>query len=96
MTKASLLQELKHHSFCRPNEGTLQLHVDLSPMAAPGLDSSRSAGEEPTSEVQAMLEKAIRNIKAVDLETLCIVAGRQVDFPQGRSLRQIKPHLRTP
>ena len=47
-------------------------------MAAPGLDSSRSAGEEPTSEVQAMLEKAIRNIKAVDLETLCIIAGRQV------------------
>ncbi len=86
-------------SWCRPNEGTLQLHVDLSPMAAPGLDASRSAGEESTSEVQSMLEKSIRNIRAVDLETLCVVAGRQVKqlskpyptsmiYPNGKSLEE--------
>ena len=69
----------------------MQLHVDLSPMAAPGLDSSRSAGEEPTSEVQAMLEKAIRNIKAVDLETLCIVAGRQVGLASRETSLPAKP-----
>lgn len=47
-------------------------------MAAPGLDSSYRAGEEAMSDIQLLLEKAIRGIRAVDLEALCIVAGKKV------------------
>jgi exosome complex RNA-binding protein Rrp42 (RNase PH superfamily) len=47
-------------------------------MAAPGLDANSRSGEDSTSEVQQMLDKAIRDIKAVDMEALCILAGRKV------------------
>lgn len=60
----------------------MQLIVDYSGMAAAVVDISSRAGEESTSEVQVMLDKAIRNIKAVDPETLCIVPGRQVTPPE--------------
>ena len=64
--------------FCRPNEGIVQLFVEHSPMAAPGLDVSLRSGEEAASEVQALVDKGIKSIKAVDQEALCIIAGRQV------------------
>ncbi len=47
-------------------------------MAAPGVDSSARSGEDSISQVQQMLDKAIRDIRAVDLEALCILAGRKV------------------
>ena len=54
------------------------MFVDYSSMAAPGLDMSHRAGEESTIEVQAMLDKAVKGIRAVDREALCIVPGKQV------------------
>ena len=74
---------------CRPNEGLVQLFVEHSALAAPGLDISSRAGDESTTEVQAMLERAVRDIRAVDLEALCIVAGRQVTQKQATPILPI-------
>lgn len=46
-------------------------------MAAPSLDASMRAGDD-VAEVQRLLEKSLRDIRAVDLEALCIAAGRKV------------------
>lgn len=67
----------------------VRLNVENSTMAAPGIDASNRSGED-TAEMQRMLEKAIRDIRAVDLEALCIAAGRKV-LP-ALSLTASSPH----
>ncbi|KAI1301283.1 Exosome complex component RRP45 [Halotydeus destructor] len=58
----------------RPSEGMLKISVDLSPMAAPNLSDSRGALDESV-EIVRLLERSIRESKAVDMESLCIVSG---------------------
>lgn len=46
-------------------------------MAAPGLDNTHRIADD-SAELQHILDKAVRDIRAVDLEALCIAAGRKV------------------
>ena len=54
-----------------PNEGNLQMHVSMAPVASP-----RAAGAGGTrAPALALLERSLLSSRAVDLESLCIVAG---------------------
>ncbi len=53
-----------------PGSITHLVTVSCTGMAAPGVDSSTRSGEDSISQVQQMLDKAIRDIRAVDLEAL--------------------------
>ena len=54
-----------------PNEGNLQTHVSMAPVASP-----RAAGVGGTrAPALALLERSLLSSRAVDLESLCIVAG---------------------
>lgn len=60
----------------RPNEGLLFVSVEVTAMAAPHLaGGSRS---ELGVHLNRMLEKCLKESKAVDLEALCIVADEKV------------------
>ncbi len=59
-----------------PNEGFMSMSVEYSSMAAPGLSiSQRSDISQP---ILRILEKSIKETRAIDLEALCIVAGSKV------------------
>ncbi|KAL1505040.1 hypothetical protein AB1Y20_017740 [Prymnesium parvum] len=60
----------------RPAEGILQFFVDLSPMAAPDFEPGRAS--EPAVELMRLLERSVRKSQAVDIESLCIIAGKRV------------------
>ncbi|KAJ2454260.1 3'-5'-exoribonuclease [Coemansia sp. RSA 2336] len=61
----------------RPTEGIVQFSAELSSLCAPGFDS---AGKPSAQEVAItrMLERVIRQSRAVDTEALCILAGEKV------------------
>lgn len=60
----------------RPAEGVLQFFVELSSMASPAFEP----GRPPEAAVLMMrqLDRAIRKSQAVDVEALCVVAGKHV------------------
>ncbi|KAI8049592.1 ribosomal protein S5 domain 2-type protein [Syncephalis plumigaleata] len=60
----------------RPNEGQCQISLELSSMASPTIETGRLSEEEVL--VTRVLEKAIRQSRAVDTESLCILAGEKV------------------
>lgn len=60
----------------RGNEGTLSFSVTLGPLAGPQHEVSR--GSPVTAELARMLERAIRDSRAIDMEALCVVPGAQV------------------
>ncbi|RKP09940.1 ribosomal protein S5 domain 2-type protein [Thamnocephalis sphaerospora] len=60
----------------RPNEGQFMLNLELSPMASATFETGRASEEEVL--VTRVLEKAIRQSRAVDTESLCILAGEKV------------------
>jgi exosome complex component RRP45 len=60
----------------RSNEGSVTINVEFSPMASPNFEPGRP-GEE-ASELAVILERAIRETGAVDVESLCVLAGRRV------------------
>lgn len=60
----------------RGNEGTLNFSVTLGPLAGPQHEVSR--GSPVTAELARMLERAIRDSRAIDMEALCVVPGAQV------------------
>jgi exosome complex component RRP45 len=60
----------------RGNEGSVTIHVEFSPMASPNFEQGRP-GEE-ASELAVLLERAVRETGAVDVESLCVLAGRRV------------------
>jgi exosome complex component RRP45 len=60
----------------RPTEGMLQLFVELSAMAAPHFEPGRPS--EAAVELMRMLERALRKSQAIDVEALCLVAGKHV------------------
>ena len=61
----------------RQSEGAISFHVDMSPHAAPHLDRHLPA---PSSvlHVSRLLERALKENHAIDLESLCVQAGRYV------------------
>lgn len=60
----------------RPNEGLLHINVELGPMAALSYEAGRSS---PMSvHINRILERAFKDSRAIDLESLCIVADEKV------------------
>ncbi|KAJ2785815.1 3'-5'-exoribonuclease [Coemansia interrupta] len=66
--------EVTRPSADRPTEGTVQFSSELGTLAAPNLD--RSVAQEVA--IARMIERVIRQSRAVDTEALCIMAGEQV------------------
>lgn len=60
----------------RPAEGLLQFFVELSPMASPTFEGGRPS--ELAIEIMRLLDRSIHKSQAVDIEALCIVAGKRV------------------
>ena len=60
----------------RPNEGSLRFNVEFSPMASPNFEPGRPT--ENANELARLIERGLRETKAVDLEALCVLAGRKV------------------
>ena len=61
----------------RPAEGALQFFVEFSPMASPNFEAGRPAASL-VSEVSRVVERGLRESRAVDTESLCIVGGVKV------------------
>uniref|UniRef100_H3GYQ9 Kinesin motor domain-containing protein n=1 Tax=Phytophthora ramorum TaxID=164328 RepID=H3GYQ9_PHYRM len=67
----------------RPTEGFLHFAVELSPMASPNFEASASAGRGAASSVAAaelarLVERGVRESRALDTEALAVVAGEKV------------------
>ncbi|PSC74884.1 exosome complex component RRP45A isoform X1 [Micractinium conductrix] len=60
----------------RPSEGTLRFNVEFSPMASPAFEPGRPG--EDAIEVARLVERGLRETRAVDLEALVVLAGRKV------------------
>jgi exosome complex component RRP45 len=67
----------------RPTEGFLHFAVELSPMASPSFEASASAGRGAASSIAAaelarLVERGVRESRALDTEALAVVAGEKV------------------
>ena len=62
----------------RPNEGLVFIHVEFLPMSSPRFVNKSKNSDEEINEVTRILERNIKESKAVDTESLCIVAEEQV------------------
>ncbi|XP_022743715.1 exosome complex component RRP45A-like [Durio zibethinus] len=60
----------------RPNEGTLSIYTEFSPMADPSFEIGRPG--ESAIELGRIIDRGLRESKAVDTESLCIIAGKLV------------------
>uniref|UniRef100_A0A1D1YK24 Protein ECERIFERUM 7 n=1 Tax=Anthurium amnicola TaxID=1678845 RepID=A0A1D1YK24_9ARAE len=60
----------------RPNEGTLSIFTEFSPMADPSFEIGRPG--ELAIELGRIIDRGLRESWAVDWESLCIVGGRFV------------------
>ncbi|KAE8673737.1 Protein ECERIFERUM 7 [Hibiscus syriacus] len=60
----------------RPNEGTLSIYTEFSPMADPSFEAGRPG--ESSVELGRIIDRGLRESRAVDTESLCIVAGKLV------------------
>ena len=60
----------------RPNEGILNIYVELSPIAAPKFEVGRLTDEGV--EINRTLERCLKESRCLDLESLCIVSGEKV------------------
>lgn len=58
----------------RPLEGQFMITTNISSMASPLFENNRASDDEVM--VSRLVEKAIRRSNALDLESLCIVAGK--------------------
>ncbi|XP_047316359.1 exosome complex component RRP45A-like [Impatiens glandulifera] len=60
----------------RPNEGTLSIFTEFSPMADPSFEAGRPG--EYAVELGRIVDRGLRESRAVDTESLCVVAGKFV------------------
>ncbi|MEM2110643.1 MAG: exosome complex protein Rrp42 [Candidatus Bathyarchaeia archaeon] len=60
----------------RPNEGVLTVNSELVPLASPEFEAG-PPGEE-SIELARIVDRCIRESKAIELEKLCIVQGKKV------------------
>jgi len=61
----------------RPSEGFFSFLVDFSPMASPSYELQSSV-QKRQADVARVVERAVRQGRALDVEGLCILAGRKV------------------
>jgi len=60
----------------RPSEGFFTFNTEFSPMADPNFEIGRPS--ESAIELVRVIERGLRESRAVDTEALCIVAGEKV------------------
>ncbi|KAJ9675594.1 hypothetical protein PVL29_024493 [Vitis rotundifolia] len=60
----------------RPNEGTLSIYTEFSPMADPSFEAGRPG--EAAVELGRVIDRGLRESRAVDMESLCVLAGKLV------------------
>lgn len=60
----------------RPNEGTLAIYTEFSPMADPSFESGRPG--ESAIELGRIVDRGLRESRAVDTESLCVISGKLV------------------
>ncbi|XP_031393439.1 exosome complex component RRP45A-like isoform X2 [Punica granatum] len=60
----------------RPNEGTLSIFTEFSPMADPSFEPGRPG--ESAVELGRVIDRGLRESRAVDTESLCVIAGKLV------------------
>ncbi|XP_057765425.1 exosome complex component RRP45A-like [Salvia miltiorrhiza] len=60
----------------RPNEGTLAIFTEFSPMADPSFEVGRTG--ESAVELGRIVDRGLRESRAIDTESLCVVAGKWV------------------
>ncbi|GLU19302.1 hypothetical protein SLE2022_355610 [Rubroshorea leprosula] len=60
----------------RPNEGTLSIFTEFSPMADPSFEPGRPG--ESAVELGRIVDRGLRESRAVDTESLCVLAGKLV------------------
>lgn len=60
----------------RPFEGIFNISTEISPMASAQFENGKNSDEEIL--ISRLIEKAIRRSNALDLESLCIIAGNKV------------------
>ena len=60
----------------RPFEGLFMINTEISPMASAQFENGKNSDDEIL--ISRLIEKAIRRSNALDLESLCIVAGSKV------------------
>ncbi|KAK6144060.1 hypothetical protein DH2020_020880 [Rehmannia glutinosa] len=60
----------------RPNEGSLAIFTEFSPMADPSFEVGRPG--EFAVELGRIVDRGLRESRAVDTESLCVVAGKWV------------------
>jgi exosome complex component RRP45 len=60
----------------RQNEGTLSIFTEFSPMADPSFEAGRAA--ESAVELARIIDRGLRESRAVDMESLCVIAGKLV------------------
>ncbi|KAJ2003499.1 3'-5'-exoribonuclease [Coemansia thaxteri] len=61
----------------RPTEGIVLFNTELSNMAGPGLESSSKSSTQEVA-ISRMVERVIKQSRAIDSEALCILAGEKV------------------
>lgn len=60
----------------RPNEGTLAVFTEFSPMADPSFEAGRPG--ESAVELGRIVDRGLRESRAVDTESLCVLSGKLV------------------
>ncbi|XP_020531561.1 exosome complex component RRP45A isoform X2 [Amborella trichopoda] len=60
----------------RPNEGTFSIFTEFSPMADPSFEPGRPG--EAAVELGRIIDRGLRESRAVDMESLCVLAGKLV------------------
>lgn len=74
------LRTFSPSSWCRraerPTEGFFHFNTEFSPMASPAFEPGRPP--ESAIELGRIVERGLRESKAIDTEALCIVAGVKV------------------
>lgn len=73
---AQVTCEVAQPKSTRPNEGLLFIKVELGPMAAQHFEANRTS--ELSVQVNRILERAFKDSRCIDLESLCIVGEEKV------------------
>ncbi|EGC33294.1 hypothetical protein DICPUDRAFT_154682 [Dictyostelium purpureum] len=60
----------------RPNEGFYVFNTDISPMSSVSVDPNR--GNPLENELGRIIEKGLKESRAIDTESLCIISGSKV------------------
>jgi len=69
---AELVQPYKD----RPNEGTLSIFTEFSPMADPSFEPGRPG--ESAVELGRIIDRGLRESRAIDTESLCVLSAKLV------------------